>query len=254
MKTTPVPIAAAAALALLALGCGDGGGPVDTAVVSITIPDGNVAAPTFPLDISVTGCTVKKMELYDRGVFLQNVAFAGNPMRVELNPTQIKFFKFAEGLSLTANLTCTDGRTAQSLAAAGNFWPVQDVTTGNLPKTFVAEGYGVGVTFIGCMTGAGGARSLVKVDRFGNLLGSAQVPGCSDAAIITDRHPLTKERWLWDPPLLSSPGKWSGALAFKPSTMTVTASFVGTATGGAAQVSALGVGPDGDAVIWDNCQ
>src|SRR5437868_12525969 len=123
-----IPLAGClAALALTAAGCGGGGGPVDTAVVSINIPNGNVAAPTFPLEISVTGCDVKKMELYDRGTFVQNVAFAGNPMRLELNPTQVRFFKFAESLNLTANMTCTDGRTAQSLAASGSFWPVREV-------------------------------------------------------------------------------------------------------------------------------
>src|SRR3954463_5315111 len=143
----------AAALALAATGCGGGGGPVDTAVVSINIPNGNVAAPTFPLEITVTGCDVKKMELYDRGAFVQNVAFAGNPMRLELNPTQVKFHKFAESLNLTASLTCTDGRTAQSLSAVGSFWPVKEVNTpvGAIPRSFVVEGSGNGVSFIGCL-------------------------------------------------------------------------------------------------------
>ncbi|HEY8211150.1 MAG TPA: hypothetical protein VIG99_26885 [Myxococcaceae bacterium] len=242
----------AAGLALSAAGCGGGGGPVDTAVVSINLPNGNVAAPTFPLEINVTGCDVKKMELYDRGTFVQNVAFAGNPMHLELNPTQVKFTRFAESLNLTANMTCTDGRTAQSLSAAGTFWPVKEVNTpvGALPKSFVAEGSGAGVAFVGCMPGAGGVRVLVKVDKFGNVLGNpVQVPGCSDAAIISDRHPLTGLRWLYDPP--DGTAKWNGAMAFNPKTMTVSASYSGTGANGPAVIRALGVGPDGNAVIWD---
>ena len=252
MRLPPTLAAAAAALALAASGCGGGGPPVDTAVVSISIPNGNVAAPTFPIDISVTGCEVKKLELYDRGVFVQNVAFAGNPMRVELHPTQIKFYKFAEGLSLTASLTCTDGRTAQSLAASGNFWPLKEVNNpvGALPRSFVAEASGVGVRFIGCMAGANGVRVLAKVDRVGNLIASAQVPGCSDGAIITDKHPITKKRWLYDPPDGNQPAKWNGALAFNPTTLAVTATFSGSGLNPAA-IPALGVGPDGDAVVFD---
>lgn len=250
-----IPLAAcAAALALAAAGCGGGGGPVDTAVVSINIPNGNVAAPTFPLEISVSGCDVKKMELYDRGTFVQDVAFAGNPMRLELNPTQVKFHKFAESLSLTANLTCTDGRTAQSIAANGNFWPVREVNepVGALPRTFVAEGSGSSVAFIGCMAGAGGIPVLAKVDKFGNLLASAQVPGCSGLAYISDKHPVTGLRWLYDPPDRSA--KWSGALAFNPKTMAVSATYNGTGGTGAAAILALGVGPDGDAVVYDGNQ
>lgn len=241
------------AMVVLAAGCGGGGGPVDQAIVSITIPNGNVAAPTFPLEITVSGCEVKKMELYDRNAFVQNVAFAGSPMRLELNPQQLKFFKFSENLNFTANMECLDGRTAQSLAASGNFWPVQEVATpvGALPRSFVAEGSGVSVNFIGCIAGAGGVRTLARVDRFGNLLATAQVPGCSDGAIITDRHPLTGLRWLWDPPAGGNQSKWNGALAFNPKTMTVTASFSGGGTGGVANIRALGVGPDGDAIVWD---
>jgi hypothetical protein len=44
----------AAALALAAAGCGGGGGPVDTAVVNINLPNGSVASPTFPPEISFT--------------------------------------------------------------------------------------------------------------------------------------------------------------------------------------------------------
>src|SRR5262249_35643280 len=158
---------------------------------------------------------------------VQNVAFAGNPMHLELNPTQVKFTKFAESLNLTANLTCTDGRTAQSLAATGNFWPVKEVNTpvGPLPRTFVAEGSGGGGSFIGCMAGAGGVRTLAKLDKFGNLLATLQVPGCSDVAIISDKHPLTGLRWLYDPP--DGTTKWNGALAFNPRTMSLSASFIG---------------------------
>jgi hypothetical protein len=121
-----------------------------------------------------------------------------------------------------------------------------------LPRSFVAEGNGAGVRFIGCMPSAamGNVRILAKVDRFGNLVASAQVQGCSDAAIITDRHPITGKRWLYDPPI-ANVTKWNGALAFDPRTMTVTASFGGTGATGVANVNALGVGPDGDAVIWD---
>jgi hypothetical protein len=248
-----IPLAAcAAALALAAAGCGGGGGPVDTAVVSINIPNGNVAAPTFPLEISVTGCDVKKLELYDRGTFVQNVAFAGNPMRLELNPTQVKFHKFAESLSLTAALTCTDGRTAQSLAATGNFWPVKEVNTpvGALPRTFVAEGSGPSVSFIGCMSGANGVPVLAKVDKYGNLLGTLQLPGCSAGAIITDKHPVTGLRWIYDVP--DGTTKWSGAAAFNPKTMAASAVYSGTGATGPAEIFALGVGPDGDSVVFDN--
>ncbi|HVE87587.1 MAG TPA: hypothetical protein VND93_32240, partial [Myxococcales bacterium] len=45
--------------------------------------------------------------------------------------------------------------------------------------------------------------------------------------------------------------KWSGALAFNPKTMAVSATFNGTGATGAAAISALGVGPDGDAVVFD---
>src|SRR3954469_11580275 len=243
-------IALAAALDVTAAGCGGGGGAGDTAVVSINIPNGNVAAPTFPLEISVSGCDVKKMELYDRGTFVQNVAFAGNPMRVELNPTQVKLYKLAESLSLTASLTCTDGRTAQSLAATGNFWPVKEVNepVGALPRSFVAEGSGSGVAFIGCMPGVNGVRTLAKVDKFGNLLASAQAPGCTDLAYISDKHAGTGLRWLYDPPDRSI--KWNGALVFNPKTMSVIATYNGTGGTGAAGIFALGVGPDGDAVVF----
>src|SRR6185369_14822034 len=90
---------------------------------------------------------------------------------------------------------------------------------------------------------------LAKVDRFGNLLASAQTAGCSNQAIISDKHPGTGLRWLYDPPDRST--KWNGALAFNPKTMAVSATYNGTGATGAAAILALGVGPDGDAVVFD---
>ena len=74
------------------------------------------------------------------------------------------------------------------------------------------------MAFIGCRSG-----QLVKMNKDGTRLVQATggVLGCSDSAVITDRHPITKLRWLYDPP--NGTIKWNGALAFNPATMQVTA-------------------------------
>jgi hypothetical protein len=217
-------------------------------VVTVTLPDANVIGPIFRVSISISGCEARTVELYDRGQFLQTVGFGGNPTVVALTPQQIRFQRFAGSVVITAKVVCQDGRTNTSLAAAGKFWPAMEVIDAPLlPETFVAEGSGNGVTFIGCASDG----SLIKVAKAGNELArNNAIPPCNAAAYITERHPVTGKRWLFQPPNPADFTQWAGAVAFRTNDLVATAVFNGDGSSPVA-VRALAVGPDGDAVVWD---
>lgn len=233
-------------------GCACDGGiigpPGDPPVVTVTIPDANVVGPAFRVSISISGCEARTVELYDRDQFVQTIGFGGNPTVIALTPQQLRFQRFAGTVVLTAKVICQDGRTNTSLAAAGKFWPAIEVIDAPLlPETFVAEGSGNGVTFIGCAADG----SLIKVAKAGNEIArNNAIPACNASAFISDRHPATGKRWLFQAPNPADTTAWAGAMAFRTGDLAATAIFNGAQTAVAA-VRALAVGPDGDAVVWD---
>src|SRR5688572_4783796 len=225
MRRLPLgALAAVLAWAAGMAGCdGGGGGPGTPPVITVTLPDANVVGTAFRVSITLSGCEPRTVELYDRAQLLQTVGFGGNPTVIALTAQQVRFQRFSGSLNITAKVNCQDGRTATSLAAAGRFWPViETIDAPLLPESFVAEGSGTGVTFIGCASDG----SLIKVGRDGSQLARNNgIPQCTPGAVISDRHPVTGKRWLFEYPGTIDNPKWAGALAFRTTDLVATAIF-----------------------------
>lgn len=122
---------------------------------------------------------------------------------------------FTVELVLRAEATCSDGRTASSREIGVSFFPVarafrlpgdEQVVT----DTFVIEGEGTAVSFLGCALNANGTTSLVRVDASGEILAQRELPfRCSKLMRFTEKDPDTGVRWLYEPGV--------GELAFTPS-------------------------------------
>lgn len=217
----------------------------DPPQVALAIPDNNAVGTSFKMNVSVTGCdSVKWLGIYDRDVFLKSATYVGAPTVVTLAPNEVPYGRgIAADLSLVAKIVCTDGRGNSSAPQAARFFPVASVVaspTGDqiVPDLFYADGIGASVVFVGCNQSPTGARSLVKVNASGNVVGANNTLPfpCSNAAIFTNRNAVTGKRWMWEPGV--------GAFAYDAN---LTASGVVPLP-----VKALGVGPDGDAVIFDD--
>ncbi len=242
------PVSILSALGIVALvGCDQPPPPPppDPPRVTITPIASSVADRVLPVSLTVHGCDeITALTIYDGEEIAQQVVWAGNPTRVELEPKQLDFSSgIAAHLSLTAKVTCADGRTNTSHAAPVTFFPAAGVVRhpegGPLvTDVFVAEGTEPNVTFLGCSGNGNGTTSLVRVDQTGTIVAwNSSLPfSCSNNLWITDVNAATGKRWAVEPGL--------GAFAFDPS-LNITAYYLGS-------VQNLGVGPDGDAVLYDN--
>lgn len=243
--------AIALAVACTVLGCGSGTPapppPKSPPRVFLTAPESNVAGTQLPLSVNVTGCqAVSALSILDEGVLVKAVTYAASPTPVVLSSADLGNRYAARGisadLSLVAKATCDDGRSNTSPPVAVRFFPVElviDPGTQAAPDSFYAEG-GIGgtpVTFVGCV-GTPSGNALARVDTNGAVIAlNASLPfPCTIGSQITDRNLATGKRWLWE--------RGVGAFAFD-GTLSITSVLLGS-------VAALGVGPDGDAIINDD--
>lgn len=244
-----------ALLALLWTGCPpptngnpDGGNiSGDPPQLSLGVPDTNAADTALKMNVTVTGCnSVQTLAIFNNDQFIKKIPYTGTPTQFSLAPNEVPYnHSVAASLTLTAKAWCQDGRSNTSPPQSVQYFPVAQVVTlpgGGpvVPDTFYAEGSGAGTAFIGCSEDAAGRRSLVKVDVTGNVVASnSSLPfPCAANSVFTDKNPLTGTRWMWTPGV--------GALAYD-SSLNIT-SFITT------PVTALGVGPDGDAVVYEDVQ
>ncbi|HEX8538050.1 MAG TPA: hypothetical protein VF664_11345, partial [Cystobacter sp.] len=151
---------------------------------------------------------VQRLELFNDTTFIKQVPYAGNPTPVELAHTELSYaLGLAVPLSLSARVTCADGRTNVSQGQVATFFPVEEVVepasvnSQVLPDYFVADGSGDSVSFIGCAMD--GARPyLYRVDK-NNPTTPQRVEinfPCDATTLITDRKPAgTGIRWVWTP-------------------------------------------------------
>jgi len=216
----------------------------DLPQVTVNVNEPNTVAPSLKLTVSVSGCDqVKSLTLHDREDLLKTVTYTTNPTPVELAMNEVRYTRgIAANLSLTARVTCTDGRTNTSQAQAAKFFPVAEVIepptvdTQVVTDYFVAEGSGTGAVFIGCAQDAVGRSRMYRVTRANpqNTVSVDMPIPCSPATTITERT-ATGQRWVWTPR--------RGAFLMD-SNLNITATRRETT------MLQLFVAPDGDALIF----
>ncbi|AKJ02701.1 hypothetical protein ATI61_11789 [Archangium gephyra] len=235
-------------LPFLALACNPPPPPTtpEPPQVSVVVDQPNTVGKSLKLFITTTGCDqVQKLELLDNNELLKQVTYGATPTAVELATSDLRFTRgIATNLSLTARVTCADGRTNVSQAQPATYFPVEEVvepinsTTPAVPDYFVADGSGANASFIGC-TKEGSRSFLYKVPKSNpaNRQSIEMDFPCDPTTIITDRKPAgTGWRWVWT--------KGMGAFA-------IDASFKVTARTTGLTVKNLTIGPDGKALIYD---
>jgi len=251
---TPSPTRAlprpALLLSLLAVACDPTPPPTPPELpqVGIIMEELSTVGTSLKLAIAVSGCAqVQSLELLDDNTLLKQVTYTTNPTPVELAMNEVRYTQgIAARLSLTARVTCTDGRTNVSQAQLATFFPVAEsispLGTNDqvVPNYFVADGSGAGVTFIGCVRESNGA-GLYKVtknpaDKETRV--TMEIP-CTERTVITDRKPAgTGWRWVWTPDV----GLFSIDSQFRPGPVIRLA------------VDRLTVTPEGDALVYDEMQ
>lgn len=228
--------------------CGPTKPPVkDPPQVFIVAPESVVAAPTLKLKVNVVGCeAVSDFGMFQETTRVRSVTYTGNPTEVVLQPPDFNTYYnrlgIAIGLTLSAKVTCDDGRTNTSQPLGVRYFPVastlERTDAAALPDAFVAEG-GVGntpVTFVGCI-GTQTGTALVRVNLAGDVIGAnVTLPfPCSYASQITEKNVASGHRWLLEP------GR--GVFAFDAN-LNINSIAPG-------EYTVLGVAPDGDAVVWN---
>lgn len=235
-------------LPFLALACTPPPPPTtpDLPQVRIIVDEPSTVGRSVKLSISTSGCDqVRSLELLDNNELIKQVTYGGTPTLVELGASEIRYTRgISANLSLTARVTCDDGRTNVSQAQPATFFPVEDVvepidsTTPAVPDYFVVDGSGANASFIGC--GKEGTRSfLYKVPRNNpaNRQKKEMDFPCDATTQITDRKPAgTGHRWVWT--------KDQGAIAIDANFNIVTVPAL-------AGVRNLSVAPDGNAFVYD---
>ncbi|MBM7115622.1 hypothetical protein [Archangium primigenium] len=216
--------------------------------VSLQLAETNTVGTRFKFAVSTSGCDqVQRLEIFDDGRSIKAVPYTSTPTQVTLSTDELSYRKgISAPLSLSATVTCADGRTNFSQAQLATFFPVEEVvepsssTSQVLPPYFVAEGTGNDVTFIGCaMQGNVGVLYRVKKSDPNNPTPLELDFPCDATTLITDRKPaLTGLRWVWtrDQGVLAIKSDFSRAYSYKGAIKNVV------------------VGPDGSALIYDVVQ
>ncbi|MFY0566201.1 hypothetical protein ACN28E_20510 [Archangium lansingense] len=219
----------------------------DLPQVSILVDEPSTVGRAVKLSISTSGCDqVQSLQLLDNNELIKQVTYSATPTQVEIGTTEIRYTRgISANLSLTARVTCADGRTNVSQAQPATFFPVEEVieppansTTSVVPDYFVVDGSGSNASFIGC--GKEGARSyLYKVPK-NNPTNRQKLEmdfPCDATTIITDRKPAgSGHRWVWT--------KDQGAIAIDANFNLVTVPAL-------TDVRNLAVAPDGNAFVYD---
>ncbi len=245
------PVTFALLVTSLALtGCGSGkeqsaDGLNSPPRVSVSVPGATYAGTTLPITITVTGCNrVDSLAIYDGKNFLRALTYQAPALTTELLPNEVPYVSgIATTLSLNAQATCDDGRSATSQPQPVSFLPVAAVilppegSAQAVPDTFTAQGSDATTTFTGCTGNPNGTTSLVRVNVQGQEVSrqDAMPVACSNASQFTDRNGTSGTRWTWAPLL--------GAMSLDDN--------LGIATFYRGSVNFLSVGPDGDAVMYD---
>ncbi|MFL5321677.1 MAG: hypothetical protein ACJ790_18590 [Myxococcaceae bacterium] len=224
--------------------------PPDPPQVFVTVPESNVVGSEMEVRVSVTGCdSVTALALFTNVPGgsehqLKSITWSGNPTIVKLQSKEIPYQEvgIAAHLALKAKAACDDGRTNTSTAVAATFFPVaQKISQGGaqvLPDVFVADGFGTNVLFTGCAGGnVPGTTVLAQVNATGEVTQIKQnIPyPCAINSVITERNNASGRRWLWTDDV--------GGFAFDANLN----------IGGASpsKTNALGVMPNGDAIVWN---
>jgi hypothetical protein len=236
-------------------GAGGGGGMKDPPQVFLTATEATTVARTLKVRANVSGCdSIRGIEIYNDKRFL--ISFDNPtkvPMDIELPASLFTPLYQSLGIAVKLNLRargiCMDGRENRSTGLGLSFFPVETVTAPvapnvtALPDAFIAEGgvQNVPTTFIGCV-GTSNGTVLARIDTEGNVINAnVQLPfPCTYSSVISDKNKATGIRWLIEPGV--------GVFAFdsKPnSPLNITAYQKGV-------IPNMGVGPDGDALIWDS--
>ncbi|MFY0521821.1 hypothetical protein ACN28I_00910 [Archangium gephyra] len=235
-------------LPFLALACNQPPPPTtpDLPQVSIIVDEPTSVGKSVKLFITTSGCDqVQRLELLDNNELLKQVTYGASPTQVELATSDLRFARgISANLSLTARVTCADGRTNVSQAQPATFFPVDEVvepinsTTPVVPDYFVVDGSGATASFIGC-TKEGSRSFLYKVTK-SNPANRQRVEmdfPCDATTIITDRKPAgTGHRWVWT--------KDQGAFAIDAGFNIVTIPALPA-------VKNLAVAPNGDAFVYN---
>ncbi|WNG46426.1 hypothetical protein F0U60_21620 [Archangium minus] len=235
-------------LSFLALACENPPPPTtpDLPQVSILVIEPNTVGKSVKLSLSVSGCAqVQSLEVLDNNEVVKRVSYGSTPTLVELGVNELRFTRgISASLSLTARVTCDDGRANVSQAQSATFFPVEEVVEPQEANSqvvtdyFVVEGSGANAAFIGC--GREGNKSILyRVKKSDPLHPDAlEMPfPCDVTTTITDRKPAgTGWRWVWT--------RDKGAFAIAPD-------FKGYTGQIDKRVEFVTVGPDGDALLYE---
>lgn len=234
-------------LSFLSLACNNPPPPTtpDPPQVTLSVTEPNAVGTSFKLSVSVSGCDqVKSLEVLDNNELVKTVPYGATPTPVELALGELRYSRgISLNLSLSARVTCSDGRSNISQTQPATFFPVEEVvepenTNGAQVVTdyFVIDGSGANATFIGCGK-EGNLSYLYKVPKSNPTnYQKLQMPiPCDPSTTITDRKPAdtTGTRWVWT--------YHQGAFA-------ISTGFKITATSNLA-VDSVTVAPDGNAFI-----
>jgi hypothetical protein len=266
MRTSRSTLATATTLVLL--GCsggssgGDGGNPHNPPQVHLSpTTSQNIVDTQFSVSVSVSGCaSVQQIEIFQQNMFTRPLKTApGNPGANTFTLTGgdvspiFGTLGIAPDMTLVAQAVCDDGRQNKSSPLGMKFFPVAQVRqppTGQaiiMPDSFVAEGSGSNVTFIGCAD-TGNGLGLVRVDVNGNVkaVNNTLPFGCDYNAAITDLIGGTT-RWLYEP--------GAGAFAFDTN-LNITGGVMSMDfnCNGTSICPQFATGPNGDLVIYDPMQ
>ncbi len=231
------------------------GGMKDPPQVFLTALESTIIAPTLKVRANVSGCVkVRGIEIFnDKKLLISYESPSKLPFDIELPPSLFSPLYQTLGIALQLNLkargVCDDGRESLSTGLGLSFFPVESVTVPTglnvtaLPDAFIAEG-GVGstpTTFIGCVGTASGP-ALARFDTAANVVNLNQsLPfACTYNSVISEKNKATGVRWLIEPGV--------GVFAFDSqpsSSLNISTSQMGV-------IPNMGVGPDGDALIWDS--
>ncbi|WP_232293506.1 hypothetical protein [Stigmatella aurantiaca] len=235
-------------LPLLALACGGNDKPPvkDPPQATLSVTQTNVVGTKVTVMVSATGCDqIDSLSIYDQDTFIKAVAYPGTgQVSVDILSNELKYKRgIAAYLSLRTKVVCTDARENYSQPQPVTFFPVAEVidapeNTQVVTDSFVAEGGGGSVSFIGCGNNINGIPFLYRVTKTGPSITEKEVRMpflCTTATVITPLHPVTGKRWIWTPN--------AGALAFdKDLNITARTDYL---------VDLLAVGLDGDALVYD---
>lgn len=202
------------------------------------------------VSVSVVGCTTVK----DLGIWhttaegaeqlVLNAPYSATPTAVVIPANRIPYplTGVAAQLNLKAKAVCEDDRLGSSSSVSAVFFPVEKVISKNgalvVPQSFVASGQGTNTLFFGCSGGASaGSTLLARVNVSGDVTATQPaVPyPCTTGTIITPSNLASGKRWAWEYGV--------GGYAFDVN-LQISAQTAG-------QIHALGVMPNGDAIVWN---